>query len=111
MTLWAFETNLMWSSKLRQSLRLLGHECLVLKAVPEEGTADAAIVNLGEPGASELLAALGARGVPTIAHAGHKEKDLHDLGRAAGATILATNSEMANKLPALLEKVRTFGDS
>lgn len=107
MTVWTFETNLMWSSKLKQSLRLLGHECLVLRTIPEEGTADAAIVNLGETGASELLAALRERGVPTVAHAGHKEKELHDLGREAGATLLATNSEMANKLPQLLEKLTT----
>ena len=105
MTVWTFETNLMWSSKLKQSLRMLGHECVLLREVPEEGTADAAIVNLGEGDPQALLAALRARGVPAVAHAGHKEKDLHALGREAGATLLATNSEMTHKLPDLLEKL------
>ena len=104
MTVWAFESNLMWSSKLRQSLRILGHECVLLKEVPAEGTADVAIVNLGEGDPKALIAALKGRGVPSIGHAGHKEKELHDLGRDAGASLLATNSEIAHKLPDLLEK-------
>ena len=105
MTVWLFESNLMWSSKLRQSLRLLGHESTVLREVPAEGTADRAIVNLGEGDPRALIAALTARGVPTIAHAGHKEKDLHEIGREAGATTLATNSELANKLAEILDRV------
>ncbi len=94
----------MWSAKLRQSLRLLGHEGVVLREVPE-GTADAAVVNLGEGDPAALIAALRARGVPTIAHAGHKEKDLHEVGREAGATVLVTNSELANKLADVLGRV------
>ena len=105
MTVWTFEQNLMWSSKLRQSLRMLGHECLLLREVPAEGTADAAIVNLGEGDPKALLAALAARGIPTVAHAGHKEKELHDLGRESGATLLATNSEITHKLPDILLKL------
>ena len=102
--MWLFESNLMWSSKLRQSLRLLGHESTVLREVPEEGTADRAIVNLGEGDPKALIAALKARGVPTIAHAGHKEKELHEIGREAGATVLATNSELSNKLAEMLDR-------
>ena len=94
----------MWSSKLRQSLRLLGHESTVLRKVPAEGTADRAIVNLGEGDPKALIAALKARGVPTIAHAGHKEKELHEIGREAGATVLATNSELSNKLAEMLDR-------
>lgn len=104
MTVWAFESNLMWSSKLRQSLRLLGHECVMLREVPAEGSADVAIVNLGEGDPATLIAALRARGVPTIAHAGHKEKELQELGRASGATTLVTNSELANKLAQVLDR-------
>lgn len=94
----------MWSSKLRQSLRILGHECVLLKEVPAAGMADVAIVNLGDGDPKALIAALTQRGIPSIAHAGHKEKELHDLGREAGATLLATNSEMTHKLPDLLQK-------
>lgn len=110
MTIWVFEPNLMWSGKLRQSLRLLGHDAVVLRAIPAEGTADAAIVNLSEtvPEPRELLAALRERGVPAVAHAGHKEKELHDLGREAGASLLATNSELSHKLPNILQKLGVF---
>lgn len=108
MTVWVFETNLMWSSKLKQSLRLLGHESAILRNMPEEGTADAAIVNLGErdPEPTTLIAALNGRGIPSIAHAGHKEKELHELGREAGATCLVTNSELTHKLPEILAGVQ-----
>lgn len=108
MTVWVFETNLMWSSKLKQSLRMLGHEALVLRDLPEEGSADVAIVNLSEksPEPGTLIAALSERGIPSIAHAGHKEKELHEIGREAGASRLATNSEMAWKLPELLASVQ-----
>jgi hypothetical protein len=104
-TVWTFENNLMWSSKMKQSLRILGHECVLLRAIPEEGSADVAIVNLGEGDPKALIAALRERGVPSLAHAGHKETELHEIGRDAGATLLATNSEMTHKLPDLLTKV------
>jgi len=90
---------------MKQSLRILGHECVLLRAIPEEGSADVAIVNLGEGDPKALIAALRERGVPSLAHAGHKETELHEIGRDAGATLLATNSEMTHKLPDLLTKV------
>jgi hypothetical protein len=69
--------------------------------------AGAAIVNLGDRSlpAGELVAKLHELGVKVIAHAGHKEKDLHALGREAGADVLATNSQLTFKLPELLAQV------
>jgi len=65
-----------------------------------------AIVNLGsramDPAA--LVDALREKGVYVIAHAGHKEKELHELGRTLGCDRLATNSEITHKLPQLLEE-------
>jgi hypothetical protein len=102
---WTFETNLMWSSKLRLSLRMLGHECILLNSLPTDGTADVAIVNLGEGDPKTLIQNLRARGIPSIAHAGHKEMELHEVGREAGADYLVTNSEITHKLPDLLAKI------
>ena len=102
MKILVFESNLMWSSRLMQTLRKLGHEPILTQ---KPGPADAAIVNLGEGDPKELVAQLHASGVKVIAHAGHKEKLLHQLGRDAGADVLATNSELTYKLPQLLEGV------
>jgi glucuronate isomerase len=97
------ESNLMWSARLVQSLRGLGHEP-ILNADVLSTEADAAIVNLSDARMTESVAALHQRGVRVIAHAGHKEKQLHELGRDAGVDILATNSEITFKLPELLQR-------
>ena len=104
MLVWIFEDNLMWSARLAKSVQALGHEAVVLSAVPAEGAGDVAILNLGSgrlPGA-ELAPLLKARGVFTIAHAGHKEKALLEVGRVAGCDRIATNSELTFKLEGLL---------
>jgi hypothetical protein len=100
-----YEDNLMWSSRLVNTLRKLGHEPQQRKEpFPEQ--ADVAIVNLGEERyqLEHLVPELQALGVVVIAHAGHKEKQLHELGKAIGCDILATNSELTFKIESLLEQ-------
>ena len=103
-----FESNLMWSSRLLQSLGKLGHQAVLCGEVPasREG-ASAAIVNLGDSkwDATSLVAELKKLGLTVIAHAGHKERELQELGRDANVDILATNSELTFKLPAILDRV------
>lgn len=101
-----FEPNLMWSARLKRSLVALGHEPVLRREYGGE-PGDAAIVNLGESALdpSALIAALHEGGVPVIAHAGHKEKELAELGRQAGADVLATNSHLTFKLEELLTLV------
>ena len=41
-----------------------------------------------------------------IAHAGHKEKELLELGKDLEVDRLATNSELTYKLPQILEELR-----
>ncbi|HTQ11743.1 MAG TPA: hypothetical protein VMI31_16905 [Fimbriimonadaceae bacterium] len=110
MRILVFESNLMWSSRLLQSLRKLGHEPVLMSKAPESGDgAEAAIVNLGatdlDPVA--LAAKLHELEIPVVAHAGHKEKELHALGREAGVDILATNSELTFKLESLLDRIQS----
>ncbi len=86
-----------------QSLRALGHEPILIPR-PVAEIADVAIVNLGSTTirAVELVPALNALDVHVIGHAGHKEKELLELGRAAGCRTVATNSQLTYKLPELL---------
>ncbi|MBI1756426.1 MAG: hypothetical protein HY248_02010 [Fimbriimonas ginsengisoli] len=101
-----YESNLMWSVRLSRALQALGHEAKVLTSSEAQADADVAIVNLAETGydVGGLVVALGLLGVPTLGHAGHKEKNLHELGRKAGCTALATNGEIAHHLAAMLER-------
>ena len=103
-----FETNLMWSSKVLQSLKALGHEAILTKDLPSpELKADAAIVNLGQPSPdpSELVRTLKELGIPVIAHAGHKETALHQQGKDLAVAVMATNSELTFKMENLLQRI------
>jgi hypothetical protein len=107
-----FEDNLMWSSRLTNTLRKLGHEPELRRTPDSTGNeAPVAIVNLGADsfGPTTLVPVLRAAGVTVIGHAGHKEKELHELGRQAGCDILATNSELTYKIEALLERAVQIG--
>lgn len=102
-----FEENLMWSSRLALSIQRLGYQSTVIDHMDVEGEGDVAIINLGSAklAPSILVPRLKARDIPTIAHAGHKEKELHALGRDLGCDALVTNSELTYKLPEILERV------
>lgn len=93
----------MWSSRFVNTVKGSGHEAVVTTSIPE-GTADIAIINLGDNNVAEIAAGLAERGVYTIAHAGHKEKELLELGKQIQVNRIATNSEITNKLPRMLEE-------
>ncbi len=109
MRILVFEDNLMWSSKLLQTLKALGHEPLLRTAMPSDAEgAQIAIVNLGSPKLqpAALVTALNALKVHVIGHAGHKEKELLALGKQAGCGTLATNSELTFKIEAILGRIQ-----
>lgn len=104
MTVLLFERNLLWSVRLANALRALGHEPSTLDALGDE-RGDLAIVNLSEGDRIEaLVAGLRERGVPILAHAGHREKELMALGKRLGVDRLATNGQMANDLAGVLSR-------
>ena len=103
MKVWIFESNLIWSSRFVNTVRGSGHEAIVTSEVPEDN-ADVAIVNLSDPNVGDLVAVLTERGIYTIAHAGHKEKELIELGKQIKVNRVATNSEITNKLPKMLDE-------
>ncbi len=103
-----FEDNLMWGPRLARSARAFGHEAVVLAKLPAQiPEADVAIVNLGSQSlpAADLVPRLKEAGIKVLAHAGHKEKDLLDLGRDLDCDRLATNSEITNKLEHILQVI------
>ncbi|MGV3617677.1 MAG: hypothetical protein ACO1SV_20315 [Fimbriimonas sp.] len=106
MKILVYEANLMWSARLVKTLQALGHEAVVLPK-PDLQAGDAAIVNLGEAAfrPAELVPALRGNGVHVIGHAGHKEKDLHELGKEIGCDTLATNRELTFQIERLLRNV------
>lgn len=91
----------MWSSRLRLSLTGLGHEAVVGVSVPS-GDFDVALVNLSVADLRSLIPGLVESGVRVIGHAGHKEKELHALGKSLGCERVATNSELTFKLETTL---------
>jgi hypothetical protein len=95
----------MWSSKLVNSLKALGHECSIESEFPATEMAQVAIVNLGDPDVGILIKLLKAHEVKVIAHAGHKEKDLLEIGKEHNVDHLATNSELTFKIESILFKL------
>ena len=104
-----FEDNLMWAPRLAKSIRAFGDEPHVISKLPEEiPEGDLAIVNLGSQSmpAATIVPLAKAAGIPVLAHAGHKEKELLALGDALGCDRLATNGEITHKLEAILVDFR-----
>jgi len=102
-----YEENLMWSARLQRSLAALGHEPVLRTKMPVEAEeADLAVVNLASRAisAEELVPKLRGWGIFVIAHAGHKEKELRELGARLECDRLATNSELTHRLAALLDE-------
>ena len=92
----------MWSSRLKQTLSAFGHEAIVSS---EAMACDVAIVALGRPSMMADVTALKSLGAYVVGHAGHKERELLAAGAAAGCDRLASNSELTNKLPQMLQEV------
>lgn len=95
-----FELNLIWSVRLTKGIEAFGHESIVTNNAKQD--ADLAIVNLSETRSAWIVPDLQERGVPILAHAGHKEKELLELGRQLKVTRLVTNSELTHKFDKLL---------
>lgn len=103
-----FEDNLIWSSRLLQALRGLGHQPTLLKELPAQWPdADVAIVNLASATlpVEEITPVLRQRGIYVIGHAGHKENPLLDRGREAGCDAVVSNSAITHKLDVILAEI------
>lgn len=102
------ERNLLWSSRVKQTLESLGHAVTVAAAAPEQLDFDIALVGLTGDSLSEI-GRLREAGIFVIGHAGHKEKELIARGLAAGCSKVLSNSELTFKLPQALEALAHAG--
>lgn len=100
-----FEDNLLWSARLEKTLLALGTDVSMFDHVPASiPEADVALINLGSRAIDPkvLVPALKEAGIRVVAHAGHKETELRELGLALGCERIATNGEMTFKLAQIL---------
>lgn len=91
------EYDLLWSIRLKKSFETLGHEVSVSPTGELVDGPDVAIVNLSSRrySPSEVIQSLQTNQVKVIAHAGHKENHLLEVGHSAGADYVCTNGELA----------------
>ncbi len=104
------DENLLWGSRLNNTVGGLGYEAVLLTKNPEElPAADIAILNLSseEFPVDKVAERLHGLGVYTLAHAGHKEKEKLSMGNEYGCKMVVTNGMITHKLKELLEKART----
>jgi hypothetical protein len=100
------EDNLLWSTRVANALKIAGHSYQLADALPPVTNADLAIVNLSLSKSDPFVCieSLVRLGMPILAHAGHKEKELWQKARASGCEKVVSNSELVNKLGQLLEE-------
>lgn len=103
-----FDTNLLWTERLKKTISALGHEPIMVREKPETlPDADAAIVNLSLDsfGIESLVPGLREKGVYVIGHAGHKEKDALSAGSEAGCSVVVSNGSLTHRLDKILAEV------
>jgi CheY-like chemotaxis protein len=100
--------ELMFSTRLRDTSRQLGHDCEIVRRaadVPDRlaGT-DLVVIDLmvAGGGALDAVKAAGAAGVVVVAYGEHVQADVLQAARDAGADQVLTRSEFAYRLPVLL---------
>jgi hypothetical protein len=101
------EDNLMWSVRTVRGLETLGHTvALVSRSTGEYPDADLAIVNLSARAFDpyEAVAALKKKGIKTIGHIGHKEKEVWEKGEKAGCDKVVSNGSLAKRLEAVIDE-------
>ncbi|HLF41798.1 MAG TPA: hypothetical protein VI854_10050 [Acidimicrobiia bacterium] len=100
--------DLMFSTRLRDTARDLGHDCRVVRRADDVpgalAEADILVVDLMVAGGGALDAVSAARdaGVTVVAYGEHVRADVLQAARDAGADEVLTRSEFAYRLPVLL---------
>jgi len=107
-TVLILEEDLLWSVRLRNGVTAAGHTPIVFDRPAEDlPEADMVLVNLGSRRfpPDEWIPRLRERGLYVIAHTGHKESELIELGKSLVVDQLVTNGMLARRLPDILAKV------
>lgn len=95
------EDNLLWSVRLANGIRALGHEA---SGDASAGPFDLAIVNLSSPACCDegILGALKSEGTVIVGHAGHKEAPILRRGVEVGCDHTVSNGTLSHKLADVL---------
>ena len=107
-TVLILEEDLLWSMRLRNGVTAAGHTPIVFDRPAEElPEADMVLVNLGSRRfpPDEWIPRLREKGLYVIAHTGHKESELIELGKSLVVDQLVTNGMLARRLPDILAKI------
>ncbi len=100
--------ELMFSTRLADTARHLGHECEVVRRAADVAErldgVDVVIIDLmvAGGGALEAVGAVRAAGVPVVAYGEHVQGDVLAAAREAGADEVWTRSEFTRQLAAFL---------
>ena len=100
------EDNLLWSSRLFQAIRALGHETVVFhQDVASLLPIDFAVVGLAyrKSPLPPIIADLKHRKIFVLAHSGHADKDLIEQGREMACDRIVTNGSLTAKLQEYLQ--------
>jgi CheY-like chemotaxis protein len=106
-------SDLMSSTRVRDTAAALGHECAVVRDVSALGDAaagaDLVIVDLDATTGDgpSAVSAVASRDIPVIAYGGHVHADRLAGARAAGAVMVLTRGDFVRRLPDLLGAVPT----
>ena len=100
-------TDLMFGVQLQNMSRKTGYSFTNARPGAPLAQADVMIVDLGSRGDWEAaIREVSARGVPVIAFGPHMDSDGRKRAKAAGATRVLANSNLARDLPRLLTDLR-----
>ena len=102
MTVVAFVPDLMDRSKVAAAGPPLAFVPTPAALVEAAAGADVVVVDLGRPGAVDVLPALVATGARVIAFGSHVDRDVLDAARVAGCAAVLPRSAFFRDLPALL---------
>jgi hypothetical protein len=101
-------SDLMFSTRLTDTARALGHECAVIRdpdgLSDRIAAADLVVIDLDITTGDAVAAvhAATAAGRPVVAYGGHVEVERLQAARDAGADAVLSRGEFTNRLPELL---------
>ena len=100
----ALVADLMFASRIEETLRAAGHEVVVVptfEAIEAQGGADLVIADLAEIDPGELQRA----GHPVLGFYSHVDVDTRHRAEAAGVDVVVPRSRMAREMPELVESL------
>jgi hypothetical protein len=100
----AIAPDLMFGSRIDETLRAAGHEVQISPALAEAGaleSADLLVADLDEENGEALV----GYDIPVLGYYRHTEAATREAAEAAGVDLVVPRSRMAREMPALVERL------